>query len=101
MRRFLKRNLRFFHPSLKLSILTCPSRGFNDEGISLALRCFEVNISILISSEKGMPLLNSSNGWIFSNAVFLKIHIPDWESLIFMKKRIFKTHARTMLPNRC
>jgi len=99
--RFTKRNLRFFIPSLKLSSFTWPSLAERVDGISFALICLLVNISIFISSENGIPLLNASRGCIFDKASRLMIHMPDWESRMFTKKRIRRVHANVKLPNRC
>ena len=40
-------------------------------------------------------------GWICDKASFLKIHMPDCESLMLMKKRSRNTEASIIFPNRC
>jgi len=99
--RFLKRNLKFFHPSRKLWSFTSPARMYSVEGISCAFTCFAVNISIFSSSENAMPSLKSSRGWIFCNESFVNIHIPDCESLMCIQKRMRSAQARMRFPNRC
>jgi len=99
--RFLKRNFRFFMPSLKLSSFTWPSLAERVDGISFASICLLVNISIFISSENGIPSLNVSKGCILDRASRLMIHIPDWESRILIKKSVRRVHAKVRFPNRC